>query len=62
MILIIFGGAVNRNTIFWNVIFITISYPLHVSAHLQARLTPPPKTLITDATLKNKKLPWFVKG
>jgi hypothetical protein len=30
LLLIIFGGAVNRNSIFLSV-FITISYPLHVS-------------------------------
>jgi hypothetical protein len=34
------GGAVNRYSIFSNVVFITISYPLHVSAptvHLQVK-------------------------
>jgi hypothetical protein len=30
-VLILLGGAVNNNSIFSNVIFITISYPLYVS-------------------------------
>jgi hypothetical protein len=35
-VLIIFGGAINRNSIFLNV-FITISYPPHVSAPMGHR-------------------------
>jgi hypothetical protein len=43
----IFGGAVNRNNIFW-MFFITITYPLHVSApvgHLQVEYWLIPKEL-----------------
>jgi hypothetical protein len=44
----IFGGAVNRNSIFSN-FFITIKYPLHVSAptgHLQVEYVPIPRSYL----------------
>jgi hypothetical protein len=51
-----FGGAVNRNSIFSNVIFIAISYPLHVSAPTGQNQKKSPKQKTGMYTIDNLKI------